>query len=131
MKFLAEAKGLRTLDGGSVCTESRPSLVPNQGAGRQRGILLPNGELCVLSPSPLAASAMALVCALLLNSLIHSKDPGPVPAQCPNGVNVPSSGCRIYPVIVPAGSMTFLRLLTLALVTKVNKRLFTLLQMPG
>lgn len=55
-----------------------------QGVGeRQRGILLPKGELCVLFASLLAASEIALVCALLLNSLIHSKQPGPVQVRCP------------------------------------------------
>lgn len=61
------------------------------------------------------------------------------PRACPSpelrGVNVPSSGRCIYPAQQLAqctcGSMTFLRSLTLALVTKVSKRLFTLLQMPG
>lgn len=93
------------------------------------------GELCVLSASPLAASEIALVCALPLNSLIHSKHPGPVQVRCPVEWMLPAPiGASPQPGSwpgLPVGSMTFPRSLTLALVTKVNKRLFTLLQMPG
>lgn len=84
-EILSLSKGLVDLGWGHLCTNrvAAPLWPPIRGPERQRGVLLPNGELCVLSASPLAASEIALVCALLLNSLIHSKHPGPAQVRCP------------------------------------------------
>lgn len=106
---------------------------PWHACDRQRGILTPNLAPCFLSAFSLAGPEISVVSGFLLHSLINSKCLWPAQAQCPRGGNTISSGLCLWPPCQAActcSSMTFLRLLTLVFIMKVNRMLFILLQMP-
>lgn len=122
---------LRTLDGPPLHKQS--SWSPVRGLERQRGILLPNFVFFLPLHLQLLRLPLIVPCYWIVWYIPNTR--GPVQVRCPVEWMLPAligaSPQRGSWPGIPVGSMTFPRSLTLSLVTKVNKRLFTLLQMSG